>query len=530
MPWINARGVWFGLAVLVAVTALVAACTLQLGQSNLASQTAADLPPGPPPNIVILYADDLGYGDVGVYNPDSKIPTPNIDALAARGMMFTDGHSSSGICTPSRYAMLTGEYHWRRFNDIVHAMGPSVFRPEDFTIAKMFQSRGYTTAAIGKWHLGWDWNAIKNPGNHTVRMGNKNVPTPQAYDWSKPIPGGPLDQGFDHYFGDGTINFPPYAYFDGDRLIEPPTALLDRSRLRGPKEGRGEYRDGVMADNWSPYDVLPSLEQNAVEWIERQSPDQPFFLYFSFPSPHAPIIPNDEFDGTSQAGPYGDFVVQTDAVVGTIIDALNANGFGDNTLIVFTSDNGPENYAYPRTRKHGHFSAGPWRGLKRDLFEGGHRVPFIVSWPGKIPQDTVANQTVNQVDLAMTFARIIDHPVAADQAIDSHDLLPVLTRTAGTDPVRMATIHNTWAGKYAIRQGDWVYINVPDGAHNRIPNWFKKKMGYQPQTTPGLLYNLAEDPGQTRNLYDKHPRRVAQMDALLQAYRDGQPSAPHAQD
>jgi arylsulfatase A len=484
------------------------------------------------PNVVIIYADDMGFGDLGVNNPDSKIPTPNLDRMAAQGMRFTDGHSSSGICTPSRFAMLTGQHHWRRFHGIVNSFGKSVFEPDDFTLAKMFRAKGYNTAAIGKWHLGWDWNALKRenaPTEDIVQWGKKKKAyKPEAFDWSKPIPDGPLAQGFDYYFGDGTINFPPYCWVENDRVVEPPTVMMDTKLFKEIPEGKWEFRPGPMVEGWNPYDVLPTLTDKAVAWLEQQSGDTPFFLYFPLPSPHAPIIPNDEFRGKSQAGPYGDFVCESDAMAGRVLDTLQRKGFAENTIVVFTADNGPEHYAYDRVKNFDHWSSGPLRGLKRDVWEGGHRVPFVVRWPGKVSPGTVSDETVSQVDLAATFAAVIGYAPNSKEAIDSYNLLPLLQGAAYRQPLRQATVQNTKENAFALRQGDWVLIDARSGEHSKSPKWFNTDRDYAKDSTPGLLYNLKEDPAQHHNLYASHPEKVSEMKALLDRYRAGEGCAPHS--
>lgn len=487
----------------------------------------------PLPNVVVIYGDDMGFGDLGANNPNSKIPTPNLDELAARGMRFTDGHSSSGICTPSRFALLTGQHHWRRFHGIVNAFGPSVFEPEDFTLPKMFKSKGYKTAAIGKWHLGWDWESIKVPNAPTQMTMHNNKKTKaftaEAFDWSKPIPNGPLAQGFDYYYGDGTINFPPFAFVENDRLVEAPTMMVDTERFEAIPEGSWEFRPGPMAADWNPYEVLPKLTDKAVEWIGNQQADQPFFLYFAWPSPHAPIVPNKAFRGTSEAGPYGDYVCESDAMAGRILAALNAGGFADNTIVIFTADNGPENYAYDRLKKYGHWSPGPSRGVKRDMWEGGHRVPFIISWPGKIAAGAVSDETISQVDLAATFAQVIGYDLRPQEAIDSYDLTPLMKGEKYSQPLRTATVQNTAKGKYSLRQGDWMYIDTQcGGLRGWAPDWFLKMRGYKKESTSGLLFNLKDDPGEHTNLYEQYPEKVAQMKQLLKRYVDGEPCAPHA--
>lgn len=508
------------------------------GMITAALSAVSEVAPGKP-NVVILYADDMGYGDLEANSPECKIPTPNLDQLAATGMRFTDGHSSSGICTPSRYALLTGQHHWRRFHEIVQSFGASVFRPGDFTLAKMFGEKGYNTAAIGKWHLGWNWKAVAKPGAKMTqvpwyrpdgRVLKRWSYTIDAIDWTKPVPGGPLDQGFDYYFGDGTINFPPYCFIENDHVVEAPTVMMDTATFKEIPEGDWEFRPGPMVDGWDPYEVLPTLTDKAVDWIEKQKADTPFFLYFAFPSPHAPIIPNDEFRGMSKAGPYGDFVVETDAMAGRVMKAVEDAGLADNTIIVFTADNGAEKYAYDRHINTGHWSSEPFRGVKRDLWEGGHHVPFVISWPGVIEAGRVSDEVISQVDLAATFAEIIGYDLNAEEAIDSYDLLPLLKGKKYDQPLRAATVQNTRKGAFALRQGDWMYIDAKTGEHSASPDWFNDQRGYTEDTTPALLYNLKKDQGQHNNLYSQYPEKAAAMAALLKEYVGGKPCAPHAQD
>ncbi|MDF7825295.1 arylsulfatase [Pontiellaceae bacterium B12227] len=484
------------------------------------------------PNVVILYADDMGFGDLGANNPESKIPTPNFDRLAKQGMRFTDGHSSSGICTPSRFALLTGMHHWRRFHGITQSFTDTVFKPDDFTLAKMFKARGYNTAAVGKWHLGWGFDEIKRKNaasEEVVQWGRKKKAyKPSAFDWSKPIPRGPLDQGFDYYFGDGTINFAPYCFIENDRVVEAPSVMMDTKLFKEIPEGRWEFRPGPMVDGWDPYQVLPTLADKAVAWIGKQKKDRPFFMYFAFPSPHAPIIPNDEFRGMSEAGPYGDFVCETDAMAGKIIQALEKGGFSDNTIIVFTADNGPEKYAFERYKNYGHWSSGNLRGLKRDVWEGGHRVPFVIKWPGRVQAGAISDETVSQVDLAATFAAMLGYDLTAKEAVDSYDLSPVLDGKVLKQPLRVATVQNTKEKIYGLRKGDWMFINSKSGTHSKPPAWFSQEHGYTEEKTAGLLFNLKDDPSQKHNLYSSHPEKAAELKVLLDRYVAGEGCAPHA--
>ncbi len=474
------------------------------------------------PNIVIIYADDMGYGDLNCQNSKSKIPTPNLDQLASEGMRFTDAHSSSGICSPSRFALLTGTYHWRRQHDIVGAFGTPFFKDSDITLPQVLKTQGYTTACIGKWHLGWDWPFINEPSGEVMQWGNlQEVYLPEDIDWSEPIAGGPLSRGFDYYFGDGTINFPPYAWVENDRIIDVPTEEMDIDSIGfDTKEGEWEFRPGPKITGWNPYKVLPTLTQKTVEWISEQEENIPFFLYFALPCPHAPIIPNNEFDGKSQAGGYGDFIVQTDWVVGQVLNALKEKGYEDNTLIIFSADNGPEAYAWKRAENYGHYSMGDFRGLKRDVWEGGHHVPFIIKWSGQIKEGSISDEVISQLDIMASLASITGIELPENAAPDSYNFLPVLKGEKHHTPYREATIHNTYESKWGIRKGDWLYINSASGGHREMPESFKKLRGYTDFDTEGLLFNMKDDPEQRINLYDKYPERIKEMDKLLQEYRE----------
>lgn len=479
------------------------------------------------PNIVIIYADDLGFGDLSCQNPESKIITPHLDKLASEGMRFTDAHSSSGICSPSRYALLTGNYHWRRQHGIVNSFGSPFFKEGEFTIATMLKSQGYSTAAIGKWHLGWNWDAVKKPGAKPVKQGKKTSYGPEAFDWTKPVPGGPLDRGFDYYFGDGTINFPPYCWMENDKVLNAPTEMLDLKGMK-TKEGNWEFRPGPMVKDWNPYDVLPTLCKKSVEFIKNQSADKPFFLYFALPSPHAPIIPNDEFDGKTKAGPYGDFVFQSDYVAGQVLNALKEKGLEENTLVIFSADNGPEKYAYPRIQNFDHYSMGNLRGLKRDIYEGGHRVPFILKWPGKVKPGSISNEVINQVDIMSTVAEIIGYKLSNEVAVDSYNILPVITGKSYKSPLREATIQNTNKNMYAVRKGNFVLVNAYTGQHSGAPAWYHQKSGYPKpdKKVKFQLFDLSSDVGQKKDISSENPEKVKEMQAILERYRNSGRSIP----
>jgi len=474
------------------------------------------------PNIVIIYADDMGYGDLAYQNPNSKIPTPNLDKLAASAMRFTNAHSSSGICSPSRYALLTGTYHWRRQHNIVNSFGEPFFKDSDVTLPDILKEKGYKTACIGKWHLGWKWDFINEPSGEYLKRGKPTkFYTAKDLDWDRPVSGGPLDRGFDYYFGDGTINFPPYAWVENDKFIQPPTDNLESNIYPGfkVKEGSWEFRPGPMVKNWNPYEVLPTISKKTVQWIGEQNSNTPFFLYFALPSPHAPIIPNDEFDGTSDAGPYGDFMVQTDHVIGRVLEALKQNGLEENTIVIFSSDNGPEKYAFQRGENYGHFSMGDFRGLKRDVWEGGHHVPMLIKWPNRIKGGSESNALVSQIDIMATLAHIVDYDLLRHEAQDSHNLLPILKGENIESPVRKEMVHNTYENKWGLRQGDWLYINSSSGEHSPMPESFKKLRNYKDFKSEGLLFNMKNDPEQRINLFAEYPEIVKELNSELNKLR-----------
>lgn len=473
------------------------------------------------PNIVIIYADDMGYGDLNCQNPMSKIPTPNLDKLASEGIRFTDAHSSSGICSPSRFALLTGTYHWRRQHQIVGAFGAPFFKDSDITLAQLLKANGYTTACIGKWHLGWDWQISNTPSGEVEQWGqNVDYFLPEDIEWDKAIGGGPLDRGFDYYFGDGTINFPPYAWMENDRFIEIPTETMDIHNVGHPvKEGFWEFRPGPKVKDWNPYNVLPTLTIRVVEWLGERNMEEPFFLYFALPSPHAPIIPNDEFDQKSSAGAYGDFMVQTDWVVGQVINALKDKGRENNTLIIFSSDNGPEAYAWERAQKYDHFSMGDYRGLKRDVWEGGHHVPFIIKWPGHVDPGSVSDELISQIDIMATLASIAGIDLPEGAAPDSYDFSSVLKGQEYISPIRETIVHNTYKDIWGVRKGDWLYLNDSTGGHRKMPISFQELRGYSNFITEGLLFNMEDDPEQRNNLFEQYPERIRELNELLEEYR-----------
>jgi arylsulfatase A len=467
------------------------------------------------PNVVVIYADDMGWGDLAAQWPESRIPTPHLDRLAAEGMRFNDAHSSSGICTPSRYALHTGRYHWRSFHGIVNSFEASVFVEEDVTLPELMRSAGYRTACIGKWHLGWDWAALRRED----AAAHEGPPLAADFDWSRPVPDGPLAHGYDHYFGDDVPNFPPYAWIEDDRVVQAPSVPYAPDPQ--PAEGHHEGRPGPMLEGWRLDAVMPELTRRAVDWIAaQQDAEQPFFLYLPWTGPHAPIVPSEAFAGTTDVGGYGDFLAQCDDSAGQVLAALERHGLADDTVVIFTSDNGPEHYAYPRARDLEHRSMGPLRGLKRDVWEGGHRVPFVVRWPGVVEPGAVNDALVHQVDVMATLADVVGVSLAPGVAPDGRSLLPLWRGDPDAGPARRSHVINTFAQRWGLRLDDWVFLEADSGAHTKVPAWWDEDL---PPGEAPLLYRLSSDPGQRVDVSGEHPELVAEARRLLAAIRAGDP-------
>ncbi len=484
------------------------------------------------PNILFILADDLGYGDPGCYNADSKIPTPNLDQLAREGMRFTDAHAPTSVCTPTRYAILTGRYSWRTRlqRGVLGPWDKPLIAAERLTVGKLLQQQGYTTACIGKWHLG-----LTYPTTDGQPASSRNNPMSNV-DFTKPIADAPTTRGFDHYFGTIVPNYPPYCFVENDHTVGIPAVLND---------GKADQFNipGPMVPDWKLVNILPGLTRHAVTWIEDTSKtNKPFFLYLTLTSPHYPVVPAPEFIGKSKAGAYGDFVYQTDWSIGQVMDALKRSGVADNTLVVFTSDNGPEVSGevkpgvYDRVQQFGHRSADGLRGAKRDAWEGGHRVPFMARWPGKIKAGAVSDETMCHVDFMATVAAIIGAKLPDNAAEDSVNVLPVLLGEPHDLPAREATVHHSANGNFALRKGDWVLIDAPTGDDNGThgePQWLKAERGYTKHDQSGELFNVREDLGERHNYFAEKPDLVTELKTLLERYkRDGRstPGEPQKND
>lgn len=465
------------------------------------------------PNILLIYADDMGYGEVSCYNPDrNKIPTPHIDKLASEGMRFTDAHSSSAVCSPSRYTLLTGRYHWRSRlqQGIVGLWEDSLIAPDRLTLGSLVREHGYHTAMVGKWHLGMDWPIPKNKRPLLSAPKNQDIPVTDEHKdfwnelFSQEIPGGPVDRGFDRHFGTDVPNWPPFAFFENRRTVGIPSEFLPVRLLQ--KESNLASNQGPALENWSLEAILPALGDRASKWIgEYAQSDKPFFLFMPLTTPHTPISPSEAWQGKSDLGPYGDLVMETDATVGQVLAALEKSGAADNTLVIFTTDNGFAHYVgVKELEEAGHFPSGPLRGYKSDIWEGGHRVPTIVRWPGKVEPGSVNDQLVHQADLLATVADLLGHELPADAGEDSFSLLPLFRDPATA--VRQHAINQSIRGLLAVRQGSWKLIFGQGSG-----GWTE---GGDPH--PAQLYHLADDPGEIRNLYAENPERVAAMTTLME--------------
>ncbi len=487
------------------------------------------------PNILFILADDLGYGDVGCYNSKSKVPTPHLDQLALDGIRFTDAHSPSTVCTPTRYSVLTGRMAFRTGMKGVFtgAGGPCMIEQDRMTIGGMLQERGYKTALYGKWHVGMTFYDKK--GEAINKNGLEAV---KRIDYSKPIPDAPIHRGFDYFFG--SVCCPTtdwlYAFIDGDRIPVPPTKIIDRSPL--PKHPYSQdNRPGMIAPGYEMEEIDLQFLDKSLVFLEQHAKDEkktPFFLFHSTQAVHLPSFPADQFKGKTKVGPHGDFIFELDYIVGKLMSALDKHGLTDNTLVIFSSDNGPEVPTVLSMRKnYKHNGARPWRGVKRDNWEGGHRVPFIARWPGKIKPGTTSSQTLSLTDLMATFAAITNVKLPSDAGEDSVNMLPALIGKDEGIPIRKYTLHQTMSLALSIRRGSWKYLDHKGSGgnnYNRAGLWGMKEyiVPEKAPLAPGQLYDLTSDPGETDNLYYKKPEIVKELKSKLEEFKKSGRSAPHS--
>jgi len=455
------------------------------------------------PNIIFIMTDDMGYGDAKCYNPECKIPSPNIDQLAREGVRFTDAHSPSAVCTPTRYSVLTGRYCWRSRlkRGVFGGFNRPLIENGRMTVASLLKKHGYSTACIGKWHLGLNW---------TLKQGvDPENQEQMTVDFTGPISGGPNELGFDYFFGTAgcTTDDPPLCFIKNNYTVGIPNIL-------SPEDPADEDRELLMVPGWRHEDADIEYCNQAVRFIKdhvKQKPDSPFFVYLPLSVPHIPWFPPELTKGKSKAGPRGDQVVLADWILGQITKILDELKMSENTLLFFTSDNGP------REGVNGHKSAGNLRGLKGGIWEGGHRVPFIARWPKKIRPGTVCHETIGLMDLMATCAAIVGEQLPDNAGEDSYNILPVLVGEKYPKPIREATVHHSGGGVFAIRQGDWKLI---EGTKSHGGD-----MGPDPDK-PGQLYNLKDDPFEKIDLWDQRPEKVRKLLVLLNSYRDQGYSRP----
>lgn len=472
------------------------------------------------PNIIFIMADDLGYGDLGCYGA-RKIRTPHIDRVAEQGMRFSDAHSSSAVCTPSRYSVLTGRYCWRSrlSSTVLGGFGAPIIERDRLTVASLLKKHGYRTAAVGKWHLGLEW--MRKDGR-PLFSGDERFSEADTIkgepingfqvDYSKPLEGGPTELGFDYFFGiAGSLDMPPYCFIENDYTVGIPEIE------KHPYEA--QQRQGLMTEGWEDDQVDVTFAQKGVEFIRRhvrEQPGIPFFLYLTPSAPHRPCLPPPFMRGRSDAGLRGDMVMLFDWVVGEVTKTLDELNLTENTLVIVTSDNGARLTNFDG-KDYRHRSNGDLRGGKADIWDGGHREPFVVAWPGRIKPGSSCSNLIGLTDFTATCAAVVGADLEPKDAEDSCNLLPLLSHPEGKEEPHEAIIHHSFDGMFALRWGDWKLI---DGAGS---GGFSEPRRYVPAAdeAPGQLYNIEDDLGETLNLWKTRTDVVEQLRELLQKYRGG---------
>ena len=466
------------------------------------------------PNIVVILADDLGYGDVKVNNPDSRIPTPNLDSLAQEAMNFTDAHSPSAVCTPTRYGLLTGRYCWRSRmkQGVLGGYSPPLIEQERVTIADKLQANGYHTAVIGKWHLGMAMPRVQDKVPEKDEWeGDGNV------DFRGVIQDGPTTCGFDYFFGvSASLDMPPYVWIENNRFVSPPSKQYPGSRF--PMF----VRRGPQAGDFSFEDALDKLAEKAATYIStRADSGQPFFLYLPLTGPHKPVAPHPRFVGSTPLGPYGDFVANVDAVIGKVLRTIEDQGMRENTLIILTSDNGSfmrqtleaeapdhvDDETIQSYRPNRHRANGPLRGGKTDIYEGGHRVPFLVRWPPRVPSGSSCDEAICHTDLFATFAELIGAPLQEDEAEDSYSFLSLAVGGERLVP-RPPIVHHSGGAMFAIRDGTWKLV-AGNGSGGRLhPRGKAFARPYQ-------LFDLTNDLSERNDVSTQESAVVNQLERRL---------------
>ncbi len=464
------------------------------------------------PNIILILADDMGYGDASCYNYDSKIATPNIDKLASEGIRLTDAHTPSSVCTPTRYGLLTGRYCWRTRlkSGVILGYDESPLIEEGrTTLGSLMKQSGYRTACIGKWHVGLNWETkgdyvIRDDENKWADYSGVFKENEENIDFTKPVSGGPNDLGFDYSFitlGCSTSDN-PYCFIEDQKTVGIPSEMLSEKWI-----GKPGVVTARMAPDWSMEDVDPIFTRKAIKFIENhmeENQDKPFFLYLALSSPHIPFLPPDFTKGKSDEGPRGDLVLLVDWSVGQIEKTLEKYDLKDNTLLIFSSDNGP------RKGGNGHLSAGPLRGYKANIWEGGHRVPFIVRWPGKIEGGSLSNETISLTDMLASFADLTGQALGENAGEDSYNVLPLILNKSIEDNNEKPRIFHSAAGVFAIRKGKWKLIEGTKGSGSGALELTDDSL-----VNVGQLYNLEKDPFEKVDLFEMEPEVVKKLQSLL---------------
>ncbi|MEO1011650.1 MAG: arylsulfatase [Bacteroidota bacterium] len=471
------------------------------------------------PNIVYILADDLGYGDIQAFNPEGKIKTPHLNQLTADGMKFTDAHSPSAVCTPTRYGVLTGRYSWRSplKRGVLTGKSKALIPKERTTVASYLKRNGYHTAFIGKWHLGWDW-ALKDSAN----FGGSGWDAGhfEELDLAGSVHHTPNDLGFDYAYGhSGSLDMAPYVYVENGKITAPvDTITVDTGKYTW-------WREGPTARDFVHEEVTPNFFKRSMDFIkDRAANPDPFFLYLALPSPHTPILPTKEWLGKSNINPYSDFMMMIDDYVGQLVATLESSGLEENTIIIFTSDNGCSPQAdFEILAGKGHDPSYIYRGHKADIFEGGHRVPFIVKWPGRVKAGSVTDRTVCHTDLLATCASLVGGGLKDNEGEDSFSLMPLLLQSKEEAYAREATVHHSVNGSFAIRKDQWKLIFCPGSGGWSDPKPNAKGIADLPVFQ---LYNLANDPGEENNLFSKHPKKVEELQQLMRSYMEEGRSSP----
>lgn len=499
------------LPIAILFAAIILACSASLAAQQL-------------PNIIIIYSDDLGYGDLSCYNPDAAYKTPRLDQMAKEGIRFVDAHSPSTICSPSRYGLYSGQQVCRTGRGtraFEGPGGPSYIKPGELTVADMLKKRGYRTGVFGKWHVGLTW--LDKDGKK-LGGGFKNSLLID-YDNSTPLVDGPNKRGFDESFitPNCPTTDPLYIYIENGMVQSPASQRHQREKLPNPGgKWRWDNDEGWMSPDYRFVDADLLFYDKTLEFItnhRKNFTNKPFFAVLSTQISHAPVLPAPEFNGKTDAGPRGDFIYELDVLTGRLLDAIDRLGIDDETLVLFNSDNGPETVHTDWMRQdHKHDAAGGYRGMKRDGWEGGHRVPFIARWPGRIRAGQVSQQLTNTTDIFATLASLVGYELPDNVAVDSYDMLPALLGTQDeTDSIRPHMLTQSFRGEFQIRQGDWKYLNHMGSGGNRYDkgNLQKYALPEKAPTATGQLYNLAEDLGETTNLFFEESKKRQELQDLL---------------